>query len=198
MPKLVFAKAGFFPPGGVFFYKDDANGIPLIQNRTNLESLIGQVAEAYEKAGKPAPQPLKAHIENFICENVPKGFCLGTYPANTPEFMTPQIVKRRSQEAAQSSPTRADPGTVLARMRICGTCPANAKTVCLSCTGLTSWAVHLAGRTKIGLDDAMGICLHDKVLLSLLPSLDLKAAERGTRPENCWRHNVPNVANDIQ
>ena len=198
MPNLVFAKSGFFPPGGVFFYKDDANGIPLIQDKINLESLLVKVADAYEKAGKPAPQPLRAHVENFICEHVPRGFCIGTYPANTPEFLTPQIVKRRSLEFANARPTRADPGTTLSRMRVCGACPANSKTLCLSCTGLTDWAVRQARRTKIGQDDAMGICLHDKILLSLLTSLDLTPVDRGDRPENCWRHNGPNVANDNQ
>ena len=198
MPKLVFAKAGFFPPGGVFFYKDDAHGIPLLQSKSSLDALISMVEAAYLKAGEPAPQPLKAHIENFICENVPRGFCIGTYPANVPEFMTPQTIKRRSLELAQASASRADPGTTLSRMRVCGACPANSKTLCLSCTGLTDWAVRQARRTKIGQDDAMGICLHDKILLSLLTSLNLASAERGDRPENCWRHNVPNVANDIQ
>jgi hypothetical protein len=196
MPNLVFAKAGFVPPGGVFFYRDEANGIDLIQDRTSLDNLLQKVSDAYVKAGRPAPQPLRQHVENFICENVPRGFCIGAYPANATEFMTPQAVKMRSRAAAQSSAKRADPGTVLARMRLCGACPANSRHLCLSCTGLTDWAVRLAGRTKIGQDDAMGICLHDKILISLLTSLDLAPVERGDRPENCWRQNVANVQND--
>lgn len=200
MPNLVFAKAGFAPPGGVFFYEDLPNGVSLIRDTNSIESLLNRVQEAYAKAGTTPPDRLRQHVENYICERVPRGFCIGTYPAGMDiDFMTPQAVKKRSTELArESGDRRADPGTTLSRIRICGDCKANAKNVCLSCTGLTDWAVRQARRTKIGQDDAMGICLHDKILLSLLVSLVLTPAERGSRPENCWRHNVPNVPNDAK
>lgn len=193
MPEsLVFAKAGSFPPGGVFFYQDPENGVPLLQDKTNLESLLSKVAQAYTAAGKPAPEPLRAHVEDYICRHVPRGFCLGRYPENHPIFLTPHVLKDRCQELARKTPRRADPGTVLSRMNICGPCPANSKSFCLSCTGLTDWALRLARRTKIGQDEAMGVCTHAKIMVSLLVSLDPIASEPGENcPETCWRNHGP-------
>ena len=185
---LQFAKGGSVPPGGVFFYVDEANGVPLTQDRNNLDSLVDKVRAAYAKAGKPAPEPLAQVVEAFICERVPRGFCIGQYTGNPPDFMTPQAVKERTRAAAAGC-ARVDPGTTLARMKVCGQCPQNAKSLCLSCTGLTDWAVGLAGRTKIAMDDSMGVCRSDRILVSCLVSLNRPGTKPDGRPENCWRLN---------
>ena len=183
---LQFAKGGMVPPGGLFFYSDLANGIPLIQDRDNLRSLVEKVRQAYVAVGKPAPEPLAAVVEAFICERVPRGFCVGNYTGEPVEFMTPQSVKEKSKAAAASC-GRVDPGTVKARMAICGVCKQNSKALCLSCTGLTAWAVKLAGRTEIAMDASLGICRDSHIMISLLVSLKGLPPKSGDRPENCWR-----------
>ena len=182
---LQFAMAGTVPPGGVFFYSDPANGVPLLQDKNGFEPLISKVRAAYASAGKPTPEPLARVVEEYICNHVPRGFCLGTYLSHPPDYMTPQAVQSRS--LAVSSTGRVDPGTALSRMKICGSCPKNSKAICLSCTGLTDWAVRLAGRTKIGMDDALGICLCDRILISLLVSLNLPVVTPDDHPSACWR-----------
>ncbi len=183
---LAFAKGGMIPPGGVFFYADPVNGVPLLQEPTSFTALVSRVRSAYLSAGKPAPEPLASTVEAYICEHVPRGFCIGSYTGNPPDFMTPQAVKERSRDAAARC-ARADPGTVKARAPICGGCVDNSKALCLSCTGLTDWAVKMAGRTKMGIDDSLGICRHDRILVSLLVSLNGPAPKPDGRPDNCWR-----------
>ena len=184
--RLRFAKGGTVPPGGVFFYADPANGVPLIQDHNNLGVLVPKVRAAYVAAGKPAPEPLVDVVEAFICEHVPRGFCVGHY-SGTPVFsLTPQAVKEKSTMDAASY-GRVDPGTTKARMAICGSCAANSKSLCMSCTGLTAFAVKLAGRTQIAMDDSLGICRHDRIMVSLLVSLKTPTASPDGRPGNRWR-----------
>ena len=185
---LQFAKDGMIPPGGVFFYADPVNGVPLLQDMTSLQNLASRVRAAYVTAGKTPPEPLHAIVEAYICEHVPRGFCVGQYKGSPVEFMTPQVVKERSRAAATSC-SRVDPGTVKSRMAVCGQCPANSRTLCLSCTGMTEWAVTLAGRTHIAMDDSLGICKHDRILLSLSVSLKGLPLNPDGRPEKCWRIN---------
>lgn len=186
---LQFAKGGMVPPGGVFFYSDPANGIPLVQDLMNLPSLVAKVREAYAATGKPAPEPLAAIVEAFICEHVPRGFCVGQYSGDPVYFLTPQLVKEKTKAAAASC-GRVDPGTVKSRMAICGMCKDNSKSLCLSCTGLTAWAVNLAGRTEIAMDASLGVCRQVSILVSLLVSLKGLPPTSGERPENCWRLDV--------
>ncbi len=183
---LTFAKDGMIPPGGVFFYADPTNGVPLVQDHSSLQNLVRRVRAAYMTAGKPPPEPLHSVVEAYICEHVPRGFCVGQYKGAPVDFMTPQVVKENTRAAATSC-GRADPGTTKMRMAVCGQCPANSRTLCLACTGLTEWAVKLAGRTQIAMDDSLGICKFDRVLLSLLVSLKGPPPKPDGRPEKCWR-----------
>ena len=185
---LQFAKGGMVPPGGVFFYADPANGVPLIQHRDNLQALVAEVRATYAGLGKAPPEPLAAVVEAYICERVPRGFCIGQYSGNPPDFMSPQAVRSRTRDAANAFP-KVDPGTSLARMAICGMCESNSKVLCLSCTGLTDWAVQLAGRTRVAQDSSMGICKWDRVLVSLLVSLNRPGVSSDGRPKKCWRLN---------
>ena len=187
---LKFAKDGHVPPGGLFFYTDPANNVPLLQDARGIDSLLEKVREAYRRTCKVPPPNLREIIEHFICLHVPRGFCIGEYPERPPDFMSPQAVKGRTREAADGF-GRADPGTAKARMAVCGTCRANNKRLCLSCTGMTDWAVNLAGRTKIGLDDSVGVCNFDRILLSLSVSLRMPNVKPDGRPENCWRLDEP-------
>lgn len=185
---LQFAKGNSIPPGGVFFYSDPANGVPLVQDPNSLQNLVMKVRASYLKAGKPVPEPLAAAVEAYICMHVPGGFCVGQYTGQTPDFMSPQAVRARTRDAATQFP-RADPGTSRSRMAVCGMCPDNSKVLCLSCTGLTDWAVKLAGRTRIAQDSSMGICKWDRILVSLGVSLNRPGTKPDGRPENCWRLN---------
>lgn len=185
---LEFAKGGTVPPGGMYFYSDPNAGIPLIQERSNFGELVNRVRAAYLASGKPCPEPLVRVIEDYVCRHVPPEFCFGHTDLPRMRTMTPQEVKANTTRLSLS-PGRADPGTVRSRMAICGACRENSRLMCLSCTGLTDWAVGLAGRTRVGQDDSLGICACDKVLLSLLVSLKLTppADNAVLRPEKCWR-----------
>ena len=186
---LVFAMSGSVPPGGVFFYSDPANGVPLAQDSSNLDSLIRKVRAAYATAGKPCPEPLGPVVEDFICRHVRRGFCIGPHTGVFPEFLTTQNVKAKTKAAADST-TRVDPGATRDRMIVCGQCKSNSRGLCLGCTGLTKWAVGLAGRTQVAMDDSLGVCRYDHIMLSSLVSLKgLPAPVADGRPENCWRLN---------
>lgn len=184
---LEFAKGGTVPPGGVFFYSDPENNVAPVQNRGSLSSLIRDVRAAYVSANRPCPEPLGRIVEDYICRHVPPGFCMGTTNLPRARTLTPQETKANTQRVAISY-GRADPGTIRRRLAICGVCSENTRTLCLSCTGLTDWAVRLAGRTRVAQDDSMGVCACDKVLVSLLVSVGMPAAAPdGVRPETCWR-----------
>lgn len=173
------------PAGGFFFYADPENGVPLIKDR-DPTMLKQKLHAAYAKAGKPVPEDLQIRIEDYICRHVPEGFCYGEASGPRAWVLTPQQVKSRTVEYARMN-GRVDPGTIKKRMAICGTCKYNNKNLCITCTGLQEFAAKLAGRTVIGMDDSMGICAADRVLLTLLVSVDIPQDTLEGRPENCWR-----------
>jgi len=180
---LDFRVQNVVPPGGKYFYE-----VP--ETRVYFEDLEQTRLEARLKRhlldnSIPVPENLSKLVRDFMCRRLPSGFCFGETTGAPAKVLTTAEVRNATTRLTRKA-SFVDAGTARERAEGCGRCALNDRTACPSCTGMVAWAVRAVGGRTTGLDQILGICLVDGVLV---PAKVFVAdiADSPNYPETCWR-----------
>lgn len=143
---------------------------------------------------------LRASIEEFMCDYMPKGICqkLGRFPrlnlkqvVDFSGFLGRQALARASGEAVFVDEEEAN-----RRAAICQTCPNNASSFCSSCLGLSGWMrKFLLPGTRTDFDSTIGACSVCGCMLPMKVHFSIDVLRSGMEnkqinyPSHCWMNN---------
>lgn len=179
---LQFRVKNIVPPGGQFFYRIEALDCTITDS--SMQRLLSRVAEHMRNNSLAVPEKLRDEVEDYICRNIPEGFCFGCDDGRPrARIVTLDIVRNATMSLVKGA-ERAEPGVVKQRVDICGKCPYNDRRMCPSCLGLISWARRLVG-TQAPRDEWLGVCAVD--LTALPAKIHVKTVPPNPEyPEHCW------------
>jgi len=186
------------PPGGKWFYR--LNGL-WFESYHGKNDLLDKVRKHYAVNGKEVPANLDEIVCDFICQQLPDGFCEGEREGK-PDFeakpltyfevvMELEKLFRGRKYRYVDSRTAKDHGTV------CYSCPANRLGMCTTCNGLRGTASKfIGGRTVSGLDDYLGVCAAYRVPASALIHVE-PVTFPVNRPATCWTRAYERTATKV-
>jgi hypothetical protein len=180
---LQFRVKNVVPPGGKYFYHVDELNVTL--HDASMTRLLAQVSKYLSDNAREVPPDLEAKVEDYICRNVPEGFCFGSADGRPrARIVTLASIRDATTRMVMQGGGRVDLGDAKKRVDICGQCPHNDRRMCPSCVGLVSWARRLVN-TQCPRDEWLGVCAVDgtalpaKVHVKTIPGSP-------DYPENCW------------
>ena len=169
------------PPGGKYFYAVTDGDTTFRFTATSRVGLLTDVAAWYSSRGAETPKNLWDLCQAYMCRYLPRGFCYGA--DSGVEVGTPLRIKNRALPYLGAQV--ATPGSIRERLSTCVGCPQNDRSLCTTCTGLTAWALSGLRRGRIPMDDYVGVCKCDGLMVSVVASLmDPPTVEI---PSGCWR-----------
>lgn len=166
-----------------------------------FDNLVHNVRLHLSANDLPIPTGLEGIIEDYICCNVPKSFCIGEAPEHQARYFSLSKIRdftkimagigisaaRGVAESKLVDQTEAD-----RRGGICQSCPLNNQKRCTVCTGLAAFAkTLLGGRRTTSYDGVLGTCAKCGCLTSVKIWIQLKVLRNTTQhqyPEHCWLH----------
>lgn len=172
------------PPGGLWFY--ETHGEKVVAH--TYGELLPKVVALMKKYGiEGYPESV---IAEYMCARIPNAgaYCKG---ANVPAPHTgPRDAIRNSEPYCRRQVVPFD--VIERRLRICSTCPKNARDWCPTCTG------HLArirfllaskGRPDLPEDSMSGVCQCAQAYEAAIASVEYKPDEEVWEgaPDTCWR-----------
>lgn len=199
-----FNRPDSVPPGGVYFYELDVGGPAPVrfESHKTVRDLAWEITSYCEVNKITVPEHLEARIVEFMCENLPAGFCRNS-PHNVRKYITISQVKDFTtlifKRAFSFSPTSFLASKELAesRAKTCSTCPLNDRSRCTVCGGLLSLIRKLVGRRETSYDPVLGTCNLCGCLLRVKVHVSSEALKSATQkppeeniPEFCWLHEV--------
>ena len=200
---LTFVSKMTVPPGGLYFYLVEQTGA-----KFSHPSMAGCMAlvKAHMKANNiPVPPNLEEVIEDYICHNVPGGFCTGSSDRPRKRFLSFTQIREGTRIMWQKANLKSDEFFVPVeeadrRALVCANCPKHVHDVCTSCTSdfASFLRALLAGRRKSKYDELLDTCGVCGCLLKAKVHLSVKAlavTQKHEYPDNCWLRNTPCDAN---
>jgi hypothetical protein len=172
------------PPGGMYFF--EVAETSTMFRHPSMTGLLEVVERNLRENKLPVPENLRAIIEDFICRNVPPGFCFGD-PEGKPVARTITLgdIRKGTQDMVLNGGGRVDQGKARQRLDIClNNCPNNDRRMCPSCVGLISWAQKLVG-TSCQRDAYAGVCSVDATAIPAKIHVKNVAANEAY-PPTCW------------
>jgi hypothetical protein len=202
-PLNEFQRPDSVPPGGVYFYElDVGGGAPVrFESFRTVEDLVWQIESYCGLNNRAPPDHLKAVVLEFMCDNLPPGFCR-TSAYNVKRSLTLSQVKDFTnvlfRRALSSGAAFLAPQAVAEeRARICTTCPLNDRSKCTVCGGLLALVRKLVGRRETRHDQLLGTCALCGCLLSVKVHVSSEALKASTNkppaeqiPDFCWLNEV--------
>jgi hypothetical protein len=199
-----FQRPDSVPPGGVYFYElsvsEDSPPVRFESHKT-VDDLVWQVQSYCQLNNVPSPGFLKAKVVEFMCENLPPGFCRhSSKSGNLPLTLTQvkeftNVLFRRAVSSAEAFFTTKEEAEK--RASVCTTCPLNDRTRCTVCGGLLSLVRKLVGRRETSYDPLLGTCSLCGCLLRVKVHISSGALKASTNkpPEDkipgfCWLNEV--------
>lgn len=171
------------PPGGNYPYLVPETGVLIVSH--SIAEAVERVSAHLRSNNLSVPPNLGALIEDYICRNVPPGFCFGDADGKpVARAVTLEGIKKATI-ALVTSTGRADPGVARKRIDICGGCEHNDRRMCPSCIGLISWARRLVG-TQCPRDEWLGVCSVDVTALAAKIHVDKVDGANKNYPDKCW------------
>ena len=186
MPKE-FKLSYTVPPTRQFFYQ--VPGGPYVETACDWGMLESEVRRRCEAAGVVPPEPLRALMEDYMCDHLPPGFCTGGEPSKPMISFsavlesTDKIVKRASATGGfgRSLADRID-----SRANACMACKSHSMGLCLTCNGLLAhYAPYLRDR-QTAYDRTLRVCTATMAAVPLLLHVDAAAMPDAAYPEGCW------------
>jgi hypothetical protein len=199
-----FQRPDSVPPGGVYFYElsVSADSAPVrFESHKTVDDLVWQI-ESYCYLNKiEVPGFLKAKVVEFMCDNLPPGFCRDSSKSGNLPLTLSQVKEftnvlfRRAFSSAEAF--FAPKEEAEKRASVCTTCPLNDRTRCTVCGGLLSLVRKLVGRRETSYDPLLGTCSLCGCLLRVKVHISSGALKASTKkpPEDkipgfCWLNEV--------
>lgn len=199
-----FQRPDSVPPGGVFFYELEVAGSSPVrfESHKTVQDLVWQIT-SYCELNKIEPPPhLKAVVVEYMCDNLPPGFCRQS-SSNVRKFLTITQIKDFTslifKRAFMKNPLNflAPLTQAESRAQICSTCPLNDRSRCTVCGGLLSLIRKLVGRRETSYDPVLGTCSLCGCLLRVKVHVSSESLKLATKkppedqiPDFCWLHEV--------
>lgn len=180
---LKFRIKRIIPPGGLYFFEVEQT--KTMFRSPTMSSLLAQVERHLQENKLEVPENLPALVEDFICRNVPEGFCYGD-PEGRPitKAVTLANIQNNTQDMVNAGGGVVAPGVARQRLETCLQCPANNRKMCSSCIGLISWARKLVG-TSCPRDSYAGVCTVDATAIAAKVHVK-NIAPNADYPPECW------------
>lgn len=182
-----FKRKTQWPPGGVFFYQVPETKM-FFDSRASKYDLLDQIVRHYGANKLEIPVDLEARVDDYICRNVPDGFCEGDTDGEKSPFrnLTVWTVEKNSRNLLVGT-AYADQKTAESRVAKCLGCKNNLRHMCASCTGLLQVIRGILGRRATPADSFLGVCAATGCLLTAMAfRKDVKYACECATPEECW------------
>lgn len=199
-PKRLLSK-NRVPPGGAWFYKVPETGVSF-EDRMGIRGLELAVASHYRANGLPVPEDLVARMEQFMCEQMPKGVCSGDEgsPRRLDFFSilgaTELLIRRGVTPATRFYVSMAEAAR---RASVCASgapggkpCPLNHTHMCTTCNGLRETFKRLVANRTTPYDSKLGVCgacgcgLTAKVHIAKEQLPPMPADSISELPAYCW------------
>lgn len=174
-----FRNARTPPPGGEFFFE---HGGERISARTWFE-FLPKMQDMIAKHGlHGTPLDLAAQ---YMCPRIPSWYCTS---GGVPVLSTDAA---RAAAKPYFGKNVVTPSEIASRMAVCRSCPRHERTVCLTCTGIASWAVSSFGGRRPALpeDRMSGVCRCAGTFDMVVASVDSRELSGWKDvPDTCWRN----------
>lgn len=180
MPKNRFRSLNATPPEGWYEY---SLGGEFKRSRYKTE-IAAQARALRAKHGLETVGDGFAYVMEQMCPRMPDGFC--TEPSGVKVLKT--VAVKEKTKALFALPAAAS-DEIERRLRACANCAGNVtQGYCPGCSGLTDWARSGfgPGRGALPPDAAVGVCLHEEVLISALATPAVPPLAGSGHPEACW------------
>ena len=201
-PRARFINRSTTPPIG-WIYEIEHEGSKFTFQSPMHHGLMQQLRKwhADKQLEWPGDPEMRARIEHFICQRLPKGFCIGGPDNPVVPYLSvgmirdaTRLIMRRIFDRKELfvGQTEAD-----RRAKICANCPANLHGICTSCAGnqffdLFGWFIRAGKKTQY--DSALDTCAVCKCLLRCkiwINQETLNALTKHEYPPQCWLHGTP-------
>lgn len=184
---LQFAHPLRVPIGGKYFFV-----IPetrdYIEAPTRIDFFV-KLRRAYAFANLVCPADIEAIVEDYICRLLPEGFCSGDDEGRPrAKVYTVNQIREATTEMVHQGDCVESQAVAAHRAETCVQCPMHDRQSCTSCSGLSSWANRLVGRSLLAQNvsaEWLGIC---KVDGTMAQAKVFASKLRGSAdyPETCW------------
>lgn len=202
-----FRRPDSVPPGGVFFYEfQGARGEMIrFESYKSVPDLAWEI-RSYLSTNQLSPiSDLELKIPDFMCANLPPGFCW----KDPDGLVDTRLTMRQVQDFTKilfERARRLGKGSFIVpkaeaerRAAICAKCPLNSKEQCTVCGGLLAFVRTLVGRRETGYDQGLGTCRLCGCMLRVKVHVSAESLRKaaGSRPpplkdmpEPCWLREV--------
>jgi len=165
--------------------------------------LMDQLRKWYssKKLEWPGDSEMRKRVEEYICQLVPKGFCVGGPDKPRVPFLSAASIRDATRlflsRVFKGKGMLVPPEEANRRAIICGNCPSNLHGICTSCAAnefqdIFRWFIQQGRSTPYdSILDTCHVCgclLKAKVHMTIE---ELSQLEKHTYPPNCWLHNTP-------
>lgn len=201
-PRARFMYPGSVPPIG-WIYEVEHEGETFRFQSPMQHGLMTQLKQWYaaKKLEWPGEPEMRARIEHFICQRLPKGFCVGGPDEPVVPYLSVRMIRDVTRLIANRLFNRkdffVDQKEAERRAKICANCNDNLHGICVSCAGseffdLFAWFVR-AGKTT-PYDSVLDTCRVCKCLARVklwVQISTLAELSPHTYPPNCWIFGTP-------
>ena len=201
-PRARFISRNTTPPVG-WIYEETLDGEKFTFQSPMQTGLMKQLKDWYaaKKLEWPGEPEMRARIEHFICQRLPKGFCHG----GPDEPVVPYLSVSKIRDGTRLLMGRLFRGKDFLvpqaeadrRAKICANCPENLRGVCSSCMSNEFFDIFgwlLRANRKTPYDAALEVCNTCGCLLTAKTHISnetLFELSKHTYPPNCWLYNTP-------
>lgn len=187
-----FAHPFSVPPGRVWFYQTTTGRY--VESRQSFDDLLLKVRMSLEADGREVPADLPALIQDFMCAQLPEGFCVGAESGNHPRSWRPDyfIVLNSTTAMAKAAEAAGGYGRQMMqdlerRGAACASCPLHDMTMCIGCNGILAAFDHYRVGRRTPYDSSLRVCAGCAGALPVMIHMDAKFAKPlRTLPESCW------------
>ena len=201
-PRARFISRNTTPPVG-WIYEETLDGEKFTFQSPMQTGLMKQLKDWYaaKKLEWPGEPEMRARIEHFICQRLPKGFCHGGPDQPAVPYLSRSMIRDATRLIAGRLFNRKDffveQAEAERRAKICANCNQNLHGICTSCAGseffdIFGWFIRAGKKTPY--DSALDTCAICKCLLRVKPWISMSTLSELSRheyPEHCWLHGTP-------
>jgi len=177
----------FRPPGDKWFYVVEPTG-RYFESSVSIATLERHVVEHMEASGIEIPLDLRLRIEDYMCQRLPPGSCIGGHPSDPSLAPISYFAVMDAFEAVRPRlhPTAVDEREADRRALVCRTCRLNDQSLCGDCTGMQARISAMLGRRVSGME-FMGVCRDLRLPTLAVIFLDPPPPVVTPRAASCWR-----------
>lgn len=201
-PRARFISRSTTPPIG-WVYEIEHEGSKFTFQSPMQLGLMTQIKKWYSSKGLewPGDPEMRARIEHYICQRLPKGFCIGGPDEPAVPYLSVGMIRDGTKLLLRKLFSRqeflVDQSVADRRAKICANCPQNLRNICTSCMGneffdIFGWFLR-AGR-KTPYDAAIEVCAVCGCILTAKVHVSddtLFTLSKHAYPDNCWLARTP-------